>query len=434
MSEVIQAQFPKKLEFLFRPKRYKVVYGGRGGAKSWNFARALLIMGAQRQLRILCTREFQNSISESVHKLLSDQVYSLNLPYKIEKTSIHCPDTGTEFSFEGIHRNIQRVRSYEGIDICWVEEANSVVKSSWEVLIPTIRKANSEIWISFNPELETDETYQRFVVDPPEDAIVQLMNWRDNPWFPETLRREKDELYRKDMDAYLNVWEGQCRVVLDGAVYSIELRDCAKDGRITRVPLERSVAVDTFWDLGRADSTAIWFGQYVGFEYRIVDFYQGRLRGLDHYLEMLQSRAHSKGYQYGTLWLPHDAKAKTIGTKRSVEEQCKAKGYTVRIVPQLSLADGIEAARAVFPSCYFDEKACSEGLQCLRHYKYDLKEGVLSKTPLHDQYSHAADAFRYLGVAMRGPKKPGVGKIYDLGNKIADAVRTRVPSPLGWMG
>src|SRR6185437_15618646 len=159
----IEANFPEKLSYLFKPKRYKVAYGGRGGAKSWGFARALLILGAQKPLRILCTRETQKSIGDSVHKLLDDQIKLLGLEkfYEVQKSAI-IGANGTEFIFAGIRQNVHNLKSYEACDICWVEEAQTVSKSSWDVLVPTIRKEGSEIWVSFNPDLETDETYQRF--------------------------------------------------------------------------------------------------------------------------------------------------------------------------------------------------------------------------------------------------------------------------------
>lgn len=206
------AQFPRKLRFLFQPARYKVAHGGRGGAKSWGFARALLIQAAQRPLRVLCAREFQNSIQESVHKLLVNQIDELGLTpfYSITQTGIKGAN-GSEFIFAGIKSNPTKIKSTEGVDVCWVEEAEKVSSESWEVLIPTIRKPGSEIWVSFNPNLETDPTFRRFVSDPPPDAIVQRVSWRDNPWFPEELRREMEYLRRVDHDAYQHVWEGECR-------------------------------------------------------------------------------------------------------------------------------------------------------------------------------------------------------------------------------
>ena len=160
-TAIANAQFPAKLECLFNPKnsRYRVLYGGRGGAKSWGVARALLIKGAQAPLRILCAREFQTSIKDSVHKLLCDQIVDMGLAgfYEITEKSIKGKN-GTEFFFVGLRNNVVNVKSIEGVDVCWVEEAQTVSRNSWNVLIPTIRKEQSEIWVTFNPELETDET------------------------------------------------------------------------------------------------------------------------------------------------------------------------------------------------------------------------------------------------------------------------------------
>lgn len=161
MSEVqdaiARAEFPVKLEGLFKKSRYKVAYGGRGGAKSWGIARALLILGAKSPMRILCAREFMTSMRDSVHKLLCDQIEALGLLgfYEITQASIRAKN-GTEFAFVGLKNNIANVKSYEGVDICWVEEAQTVSRLSWNVLIPTIRKEGSEIWVSFNPEIEHD--------------------------------------------------------------------------------------------------------------------------------------------------------------------------------------------------------------------------------------------------------------------------------------
>lgn len=211
--------FPERLEFLFRPARYKVLYGGRGGAKSWGISRALLIQAAQRRLRILCTREFQVSIRDSVRSLLLDQIDRLGLGplYGAQHDAIYGVN-GSEFLFSGIRSNVTRIRSMEGIDICWVEEAEKISEDSWTVLIPTIRKAGSEIWISFNPHEETDPTYQRFVKNPPPGAVVVPIGWQDNPWFPAELTREKDYLYRIDSEAAEHVWGGQLRKNSEAAV------------------------------------------------------------------------------------------------------------------------------------------------------------------------------------------------------------------------
>lgn len=405
MSLSPNAQFPAKLKFLFQPKRYKVAYGGRGGTKSWGFARALLILGAQQKLRILCARETQKSIADSVHKLLSDQVANLGLEqfYEIQNATI-IGQNGTEFTFAGLKQNISNLKSYEGCDICWVEEAQTVSKHSWEVLIPTIRKENSEIWVTFNPDLETDETYKRFVLNAPPSSVVAKVNWTDNPWFPETLRQEKDHLKDKDPDSYENVWEGMCKQVVEGAIYRNELLAAEREQRICRVPYDATKPVHTFWDLGFGDNTSIWFAQSLPFEFRLIDFAQGSQQSLPYYLKLLQDRP----YVYGAHHLPFDAQAHNLAAGRTVEEQVKAVyPGKVKIVPKLSIMDGIAAARSIFGRCWFDAEKCADGLQALRHYRYETDEklGALKREPLHDWASHPADGFRYFSVAIREPER-----------------------------
>jgi phage terminase large subunit len=393
------ADFPEKLRFLFEPCRYKVLYGGRGGAKSWGIAKALLIQGSNRPLRILCAREFQNSIKESVHHLLESQIDKVGLRsfYEVQNASIKGLN-GTEFIFAGLRNNVTNIKSLEDCDIAWVEEAQTVSKTSWDTLIPTIRKDGSEIWASFNPELAEDETYQRFVINPPGEAKVVKVNWSDNPWFPTVLQKERLERKERDPDGYQNIWEGNCRVSLDGAIYGKELREAQSEGRIRNVPYDALKQVHTFWDLGWADNTSIWFAQTVNNELRLIDYYSNNQLPLTHYITVLQN----KGYIYGTDWLPHDARAKTLATGRSVEEIMVSAGRKVQIVPNLSIFDGINAARTVFNRCYFDERKCSDGLLSLRRYKYDIdpESKQFSGKPLHDFHSHSADAFRYFAVAI----------------------------------
>lgn len=207
-------RLPKRLRGLLSPHRYKILYGGRGGAKSHSVARTLIMLGAHLKLRVLCARELQVSITDSVHKLLSDVINSdpwFQARYVIQKTSIFCVDTGTEFMFHGVRNNITKIKSMEGIDIVWVEEAEKVSSRSWEVLIPTIRKSGSEIWITFNPDLPTDPTSVRFLENTPPDSFKVKIGWEDNPWFPEELRKEKDYLYLVDAEAAEHVWGGGYR-------------------------------------------------------------------------------------------------------------------------------------------------------------------------------------------------------------------------------
>ena len=405
--EVI-AEFPEKLQFLFQPSRYKVAWGGRGGAKSWGFARALLIQGVQKKLRILCARETQKSIEESVHKTLSDQIGLLGFDdrYTVAKTSIY-GNNGTEFIFAGIRQSTaSNLKSYEGCDICWVEEAQALTKRSWNILIPTIRKEGSEIWVSFNPELESDETYQRFVVSPPESARVVRIGWEDNPWIPDVLLEEMRDLRKRSEDDYQHIYGGTCKQVVEGAIYKQEITQAEKNGQFCRVPYDPSHVVNTFWDLGFGDNTSIWFAQSVGFEFRFIDHFSGSLKGLVYYLQEMQQ----KGYTYGLHYLPWDGARAELGTGRSIQEQIQAVygKENVRCVKKLPVVDGIAAVRAIFPKSYFDVEKCADGLKSLRHYRYSWDDKLLSfqHAPLHDWASHDADALRTAAVAIKEQERP----------------------------
>ena len=213
-------KIPPFYRFMVEPHRYKVVYGGRGAARSWTFARLLVGLASSRKLKILCAREFQASIKESVHQLLSDQIEQMGLStfYTIQSASIKS-GCGSEFIFKGLRVNPTEIKSLEGIDIAWLEEAQSVSNESLEILIPTIRKDGSEIWISMNTGEIQDPTYQRFVLNPPDDCVTRKATYADNPYFPATLEKERCYLQRVDPDAYSHIWEGDPKSVSDSCIF-----------------------------------------------------------------------------------------------------------------------------------------------------------------------------------------------------------------------
>lgn len=389
-------QLPTKLEPLFQPARYKVLYGGRGGSKSWGVARALLTIGTTKKIRVLCAREVQKTIADSVHKLLSDQVAELGLGgYTVQETSIFHTN-GTEFVFAGIRgQDIAKIKSFEGVDIVWVEEAQTVSKKSWDVLIPTIRKPGSEIWLTFNPDLDTDETYQRFVEDPPDGAVLIPISWHDNPWFPDVLAKERDDLKRRDPIAYENVWEGKCRPSVEGAIYQHEIAALGK--RVCNVPYDPMLRVHAVWDLGWNDKTSIIMVQRHLSEVRIVDYIEDSYRTLADYVADLKN----KPYAWGTDWLPHDGQSKSIQTGSSAEEILKKLGRKVSIVPKLDPEMGIKRARLVFPRCYFDKDRTTRLRECLKRYRRAIPVNTGEPgAPLHDEFSHGADAFRYMCLSV----------------------------------
>ena len=398
----LNLQIPEAFGGLFTPARYKVFYGGRAGVKSWSFARALLTIGLSRRIRVLCAREVQKSIKESVHKLLCDQVELLGLRhfYKATETSIEGIN-GTDFFFAGLHRNIDGIRSIEGIDIVWVEEAHSVAEESWATLIPTIRKAGSEIWVSFNPKLKSDATYQRFVVSPPPGAIVRKVSWRDNPWLSDELKAEMEHLKAVDYERYMHVWEGEFMRYADGAIFGKQMKTAREEARICTIPIQPTCEVNTFWDLGKNDTTAIWFHQRVGPENRFIDYEENRLVDLDYYVRVLKE----KNYLYGTHYLPHDVEFDLLGMTQTRKQQLEGAGVKpITVVPRIpSKNEAIEMARNVFPSCWFDAHRCEEGLDALANYQfvYDEQYAVHRQTPLHNWASNAADSFMQFAQGYR---------------------------------
>ena len=213
MTELrVKVSIPETFQVLRAPARATVLYGGRASAKSWSVARYLVLMAAQTPIRILCGREFQTSIRDSVPRLLGDQIQATGLSsaFSVTQKAI-TSSVGSEFLFKGIRHNIQEIKSTEGIDICWVEEAQMVSADSWQILTPTIRKPGSRIIVTFNPDAELDPTYQRWVMNPPPGTVTKKVSWRDNPHFSPEMREEMRYLRRVDPDAYSWVWEGNCR-------------------------------------------------------------------------------------------------------------------------------------------------------------------------------------------------------------------------------
>jgi len=404
-------EFPEKLGFLFEPHRYKVAYGGRGGAKSWGYARALLLLGAESTKRILCCREVQKSIKDSVHKLLSDQIEALGLGgfYQILANEIRGAN-GTEFSFVGLaNQTTDSIKSYEGYDYCWAEEAHKISRRSWDILIPTIRKESSEIWISLNPELDTDETYVRFVANPPASARVVEINHSDNPWFPGVLESERLELKRqvekglRSSDDYDNIWEGKCKAVVDGAIWAAELTKLKREGRLCNVPYDPLLKVHTIWDLGWNDFTSILMVQKAGAEIRVIDYIEDSHRTIPDYVISEEGREdlNSRKYNWGTDWLPHDGYSKSVLSSKSAFDYLKAMGRNVDAsgVPNQTIESGIEAARQLIPRVVIDQTKAGLLYNRLSRYKRIIhsRTGEAGR-PEHDENSHGSDGFRYLSL------------------------------------
>jgi phage terminase large subunit len=226
-------------------------------------------------------------------------------------------------------------------------------------------------------------------------------------------------LKEQNYQEYLHVWEGACKTSVDGAIFGNELKVAEIENRITNVPYDASKPVHRVWDLGWADNVAIWYLQFVGMEYRLIRYEEDCQKTISHYLK----KGQEYGYLYDTDWLPHDAENKTLAANgRSIEEIVRATGAKVRVIPRTSIVDSINAARTIFNACWFDKTNCADGIQCLRHYQYEVGKDtkLFSKMPLHNWASHGADAFRMIGLMVREPRKPRPKPIE--------------PQRLSWMG
>jgi len=396
-SASLEIRLPDKLLPLFNPCRYKILHGGRGSSKSWSVARALITLAAAKPLRVLCARETQKSIQESVHRLLKDQIEAMGLAhlFDIQETKI-LGKNGSDFAFAGIRQQgVANLKSFEAVDICWVEEAQVVTDKSWDVLIPTIRKPGSEIWITFNPELDDDPTYKRFVLDPPESAWVQQVNWSDNPWFPQVLEAERLHMKQRDPIGYQTTWEGKCRPAVEGAIYAGEIADALDKYRVCNVPYDPGLKVHVIFDLGWNDSTAIILAQRHLSEIRIIEYIEDSHRTIDWFSAELMN----KRLNWGKLWIPHDGKHKNLQTGKSIEDVLRALGWNVGIVPNQSVEIGIKVTRQAFPRVYFDKIKAAPLLQRLKRYRRNVPVTTNEPTsPLHDENSHGADAFRYMAL------------------------------------
>lgn len=446
-------EFPEKLGFLlFESARLKILYGGRGAGKTENIARALVLLSRVKKIRILCGREFQNSIDESVKATIEANIEELNLSHDfvITKKQIICKSTGSRFMFMGLRYNISKIKSMGRIDICWIEEADKTSANTLDKLFPTIRGRSEfeedkggpfgdgpEIWISFNPDLEEDEVYQRFVLNKikyaPEFvngkryAIVVKVNYWDNKWFPPDLALQMEVMRNASEDKYLEVWEGNTKQVLEGSIYAEELQEVLKEGRRKKVAYDPNKPVLTFWDLGHSDKTAIWFVQRAGVEYNVINYYENRLKKIPFYVKVLQDLQ----YNYTAHNLPHDGSAETVSNVTPEKQLRKAfPNANIRIVQRPARkAIGINAVRSLFPLLNFDEENTSNGWQCLSRYAYKVDEdtGVFSKEPEHDTpWSHGADGMQTMALSIKSEadeKKP---------KSIKDRVKPQLRN--GWMG
>lgn len=387
----VEIVFPPKFKGLFEPARYKVFYGGRGGGKSWQMARALILLSVARKRRVLCAREFQTSIADSVHRLLVDQIAALGLlPYftMTDKTIVSA--TGSEFIFKGLRRNVQGIRSAEGVDICWVEEAQSVSQESWETLFPTIRKQGSEIWVSFNPLDERDVTWQRFVANPPANAVVQKVGWQDNPYLPQTLDEERKRLLEIDPQAYDHIWEGHCRRLSDAVIFGQRVRV-----ETFETPLDARFYFGADWGFAN-DPTAL-IRCFVQDECLYIDHEAfGYQVELDDLPKLFAGGRATDGRQFEGIPGARDWPIKADSARPETISYLQRQGFRIEAAAKWpgSVEDGIAHLKG-FKHIVIHER-CTQLRQEARLYSYKVDARTGDILPLiEDKHNHGWDAVRY---------------------------------------
>lgn len=393
-------------EPLLTPARYKGAFGGRGSGKSQAFADLVIIEGLKRPgLRVLCCREIQKSLKESAKRLLESKIeeYNLGSLFEVQSAEIKTPGGGV-IVFAGLQDHTsESIKSYEGFDIAWVEEAQTVSHRSMNLLRPTIRKPGSEIWLSWNPRFDTDAVDEMLRgEETPTGAVVVRANWHDNPWFPAELEQERLDCQRQQPEQYDHIWEGGYATVTEGAYFARHLAEAREQKRITTLAKDPLLSVRCYWDIGVRDATAIWVMQQKGESLRFIDHYEASGQDLAAHLNWLRAN----GYDGIECVLPHDGAKQDAVTATRYEDHIRSAGFPVKTVPNQGKGAAmkrVEAARKLFGQMWFDEDRCAKGLKALGWYHEKKNEGGYGVGPDHDWSSHSADAFGLAAVDYEPP-------------------------------
>lgn len=412
---------PKLIPVFLGEARFRGAHGGRGSAKTRSFAKMSAVMGAKaaeegREGIILCGRQFMNSLADSSFSEVAAAIRSdewLSEVYEIGETFIRTRDRRVEYAFIGLARNLSSLKSKALILLCWLDEAEDISEAAWVVLIPTVREDGSEIWLTWNPKLKNSATNKRFRDSQDADVKIVAMNWRDNPWFPGVLERERQRDLRDRPEQYEHIWEGAYATAASGAYWAAGLLQAKQEGRIGRVAADPLLQIRTFHDIGgtgaKSDAYSIWVCQFVGREIRVLDHYSARGQPFAEHVAWMRKRR----YTNAKVVLPHDGvNPDIIVGKRyvdhwrdagfDVDEPYRGHGGGVTGAP----SQRVEAVRRLFPQLWFNEATTEDGRISLGWYhpKIDEQTGK-DMGPEHDWSSHDADAFGLMAVCYEEPRK-----------------------------
>ena len=399
---------------LLEPHRYKGAWGGRWSGKS-HFMADNLIDDSMRTkgLRSVCIREIQRTLKQSSMQLIADRLQAHKLGekdgFKVYREVIQTPGDGLML-FQGMQdHTADSIKSLEGIDRAWVEEAQTLSSFSLKLLRPTIRKDNSELWFSWNPRHKRDPVDHMFRTKPPTDSVCVNANWNSNPWFNEVGEQERKDCLRDDPDEYDHVWDGGYETVNKGAYFARHIRDARSDGRIGNMAPDPLMTIRLFADIGgtgaKADAFTFWAAQFIGHEIRCINYYEVQGQDLGAHLAWLRENKYTP--DRAQIWLPHDGATNDRIYDVSYESAFSQAGYKVHVIPNQGKGAAkarIEAARRLFPQVWFDERKCKAGIDAISWYHEKLDETrQIGLGPDHDWSSHGADSFGLMCVAHEPP-------------------------------
>ena len=425
MTDAVQIALPPKLIPVFSGQAFvRGAYGGRGSAKTMSFAkmtavRALMWDQAGRDGVIVCGREFLNSLDDSSMAEVKAAIQSepwLAPHFDIGEKYIRTRSKRISYKFAGMDkRTINSIKSKSKILLLWADEAEPVTETSWDIVLPTLRQEDSELWVTWNPGRKNSATDRRFrqVKDP--DMKVIPLNWRDNPRFPAILERQRQKWLRESPDTYDHVWEGAYATSVRGAYFTKQLLAMRQEGRIGRVGVDPLIRRRLFADIGgtgrNSDAFTLWGAQFVGREVRAHHYYEAVGQDIAFHLDWMAR--HKYRPENTSIWLPHDGATHDKVYAVSYESALQAAGFDVTVVPNQgrgAAISRINAARRMFPSVWMHESTTEAGRDTLAwyHEKWD-EERDIGLGPEHDWASHGADGFGLMAVVWEDAMRGGTG-------------------------
>ena len=399
----LQINTPRWAIPALQPSRYIAIWGGRGSGKSHFLGERVVEAHAMNQNEsTVCIREIQKSLDQSVKRLIEQKIQTLNAGYyfTVQDAQIKSNHGNGIMTFQGMQNHTaDSIKSLEGYQRAWIEEAQTLSQYSLDLIRPTIRTPGSELWFSWNPRYKTDPVDMFFRKNKRDNATVLRVNWNDNPWFPPELRKEMEDDFAIDPDKAEHIWNGAYGSG-QGAILAKWVNQAERDGRIGVLHYDKEGApIEISCDLGFRDTASFWYWQKVLGGFHLLRYDADTGMDADDWIDRIKHNLTEMGAKLGKIWMPHDAKAKTFQSKHTSIEKFMA-GFGVdkcAVVPQTKKLDQIEAARTVIQKCAFNREMCENGLDGLTAWEfvYNDDTGTFSREPKHDVNSHPSDAFAY---------------------------------------